>query len=109
MQQTSGKRAPDASTEVGPAEAKEKAGLSLDGGRNVGDLLSAAGVMPGAGPMTAQVLDRAPGLSLTASFLTAVITLQPHESRLHSFIQRAGTGPLLRLLPMPSAGGDPNG
>lgn len=42
VQQTPGKRALDVSMEVGLAEAKEKAGLSLDGGRNVGDLLSVA-------------------------------------------------------------------
>lgn len=36
-------RAPDVSVEVGPAEAKEKAGLRLDGGRNGGDPLPTAG------------------------------------------------------------------
>ena len=35
------------------------------------------------------VLDRAPGLSFTSSFLTVVVSLQSHESSLHSFLRSA--------------------
>lgn len=62
--------------------------------------------------MTALVLDRVPGLSFTASFLTAVITLQPHESSLHSFIHsfsEQALGPCSGSCPCQALGGDPNG
>ena len=58
--------------------------------------------------MTALVLDRVPGLSFTASFLTAVITLQPHESSLHSFIHsfsEQALGPCSGSCPCQALGG----
>ena len=116
VQQTPGKRALDVSMEVGPAEAKEKAGLSLDGGRNVGDLLSVARCYA-----RSRASDCAsPGQGPRVEFhrLLSYCGCQPAATRIkpsfiHSFIQRAGTGPLLRLLlrlrllPMPSTGGGP--